>query len=203
MPAATNTVAVSYQGLWPLAQGAEEALNGGGGAPGADGGQTAIGRGRRGLERVGTAAGALQCFRSLVRPFDAATLRSEGRRTLLRFTRSSDDRWSHVPLAGATRRPEDCAGEDDRTGEQQWSRRAGILLLRGGEAAGEEKGAKGVKNYLIPRLRCPPDVSCSGAGRRRSSSRCGGRRALAEVGAISGRSSGASQTNGRELRSSG
>ena len=88
MPAATNTVAVSYQGLWPPAQGAEEALNDGGDAPGADGDRAAIGGGRRSLERAGTAAGVLQNLRRFVRPIDAATLRSEGRRTLLGLVRS-------------------------------------------------------------------------------------------------------------------
>ena len=88
MPAATNTVAVSYQDLWPPARGAEEALNDGGDAPGAGEGRAAIGRGRRGLERAGALAGALQKVWSSVRPFDAAELHSEDRRSLLTLVRS-------------------------------------------------------------------------------------------------------------------
>ena len=158
-----------------------------------------LGGARRGLERAGTVAGVLQYFRSLVRPFDAATLRSEGRRVLLRFTRSSDDRWRSISLAGATRRPEVCAGEDDRSGEQERSRRAGNLLLRGGEAAGEEKGARGRNFYLGPRLRCPPDVGGFRGRRWGPSGRCGRCPLLTRAGVTSERSSGASQMIRHEL----
>ena len=60
-----------------------------------------------------------------------------------------------------------------------------------------------MKKYLAPRLERAPDLSSIGAGRRSSCGCSGDCRALAEVGAGSEQASGASQTSGRELRSSG
>ena len=117
--------------------------------------------------------------------------------------RSSGDHRDGVPLAGAPRRPEDVAGEDDRTGERKRSRRAGKASLKGGEARGKEKEANGSKIYLFPRLSRSPDVSGSRAGRRRSLGRSGRRPSLAKVGAASECSSGASQIVRRKLRSTG
>ena len=83
-------------------------------------------------------------------------------------------------------------GVDGLTDEPQRSRRTGNLLLMGREAAGEEEGAEGRRTDLTPRLNRAPDLSSTGAGRRRSSGYSGGRRALVEVGIFSGGASGAS-----------
>ena len=72
------------------------------------------------------------------------------------------------------------------------SRRTGKPILKAGEAREEEEEAKGSKVYLFPRLSRPPDVSGSRTGRRRSSGRSSGLRALAEIGIFSERPSGAS-----------
>ena len=53
----TSTVAAGCQRSRPSAQGAEDAMIGGGGDPGADGGRATIGGGRHGLEWSGTVAG--------------------------------------------------------------------------------------------------------------------------------------------------
>ena len=75
-----------------------------------------LGGGRRGPERAGAVVGGLQSFRNFVRPIDAATLRSEGRRRFLRPVRTRGIHQSCVPLARATGRPENVAGEDGLTG---------------------------------------------------------------------------------------
>ena len=67
-------------------------------------------------------AGGLQDFWNSVRPLDAAELRSEDRRSLLPSVRSSGDHGGRVPLAESSRRPENVAGEDDRTGEPKRNR---------------------------------------------------------------------------------
>ena len=102
------------------------------------------------------------------------------------FVRSCGDRWGQVPLAGASWRPENVAGEDDLTGEQHRSRRARKAILKSGGAAGEEEEAKCGRAYLSLCLKRPPDLSSSGAGRRRLSGRRGGRQLLAEVWIFSG-----------------
>ena len=58
--------------------------------------------GQRGLERAGVLVGALQKVWSSVRPFDAAKLHSEDRRSLLTSVRSSGGHRDGVPLAGAS-----------------------------------------------------------------------------------------------------
>ena len=56
-----------------------------------------------------------------------------------------------------------------------------------------------MRNYLFPRLVCPPDLNSTGVGRRRLCSCSGDCRALAEVGAGSERASGAFWAIGRML----
>ena len=79
-----------------------EALIGGGGGPGADGGRATIGGGRRGLERAGVLVGALPKVWSSVQPFDVAKLHSEDRRSLLTSVRCSGGHRDGVTLAGAS-----------------------------------------------------------------------------------------------------
>ena len=62
----TSTVAAGCQRSRPPAQGAEDALIGGSGGPGADGSWATIGGGRRGLEWSGTVAGVKQRPEKLV-----------------------------------------------------------------------------------------------------------------------------------------
>ena len=162
-----------------------------------------LGRGRRGPERAGAVAGGLRSFRNFVRPIDAATLRSEGRRRFLRPVRTCGIHQSCVPLARATGRPEWLAGEERSDRSLTRSRKTGDPNLKAGEARGKEEEAKGSKMYLSPRLSRSPDVSGSRAGRRRSSGRSGRRPSRARVGATSERPSGASQMISRKLYSSG
>ena len=130
-------------------------------------------------------AGGLQDFWDSVRPLDAAELRSEDRRSLLPSVRSSGDHGGRVPLVESSRRPENVAGEDDRTSESKRNRGARKPILKAGEAGEEEEEAKGSGIYLSPRLRRPPDVG-GFRGRRWSSSGRRGRCPLfARVGVVS------------------